>query len=84
MSFAPGVVDTAMQQTIREKKDVMPAELATYFSNLHTSGQLEPPEVPARALAWCALRAPAEWSGLELSYSQPELVSEVKAAFAQA
>lgn len=82
MSFGPGVVDTAMQGTIREKKDVMPSELAEYFSGLHSSGQLEPPEVPARGLAWCALHAPAQWTGCELSYDNPELVAQVKKAFA--
>lgn len=80
-SFAPGVVNTAMQQNIRDRKEMMPAQLAEYFSNLHTSGQLEPPEVPGRALAWCALHAPKEWTGQEVVYSDPGLVAQVRAAF---
>ena len=80
-SFAPGAVDTAMQQNIRDRKEMMPAELAEYFSALHSNGQLEPPEVPGRALAWCALNAPANWSGQEIVYSDPALVEQVRAAF---
>ncbi len=80
-SFAPGVVNTGMQQIIRDRKDVMPAQLAEYFSGLHESGQLEPPEVPGRALAWCALHAPREWSGQEVLYSDPALVEKVRKAF---
>jgi NAD(P)-dependent dehydrogenase (short-subunit alcohol dehydrogenase family) len=80
-SFAPGVVNTAMQQNIRDRKEMMPAQLAEYFSELHSTGQLEPPEVPARALAWCALHAPPEWTGQEINYSDPALVSQVRAAF---
>lgn len=80
-SFAPGVVNTGMQQNIRDRKDMMPAELAEYFSGLHQSGQLEPPEVPARALAWCALNAPLEWTAREVNYSDPHLTEQVKKAF---
>lgn len=81
LSFVPGVVDTAMQQTIRDRKDLMPEQLGSYFTSLHSSGQLEPPEVPGRALAWCALNAPREWSGQEIVYSEPSLVEQVRAAF---
>ena len=80
-SFAPGVVNTAMQQNIRDRKEMMPAQLAEYFSTLHSTGQLEPPEVPGRALAWCALNAPREWTGQEVIYSDPGLVAQVRAAF---
>lgn len=80
-SFAPGVVNTAMQQNIRDRKDVMPAQLAEYFSGLHASGQLEPPEVPGRALAWCALHAPREWTGHEIQYNDPNLAEQVRQAF---
>lgn len=80
-SFMPGVVNTAMQQTIRDRRSLMPAQLAEYFSQLHQTGQLEPPEVPGRALAWCALNAPKEWSGSEVLYSDPALVEKVRSAF---
>jgi NAD(P)-dependent dehydrogenase (short-subunit alcohol dehydrogenase family) len=80
-SFAPGVVNTGMQQNIRDRKEMMPAQLAEYFSELHSTGQLEPPEVPARALAWCAIHAPREWTGQEILYSDSMLVDKVRAAF---
>lgn len=80
-SFAPGVVNTAMQQNIRDRKELMPAQLGEYFANLHSTGQLEPPEVPGRALAWCALNAPREWTGQEVMYNDPALVEKVRLAF---
>ena len=80
-SFAPGVVNTAMQQNIRDRKELMPAQLAEYFQALHANNQLEPPEVPGKALAWCALYAPREWTGNEVQYSDPALVEQVKRAF---
>lgn len=80
-SFAPGVVNTAMQQNIRDRKEMMPAQLAEYFQALHSNDQLEPPEVPGRALAWCALNAPREWTGNEIQYSDPSLVEQVRKAF---
>lgn len=80
-SFVPGVIDTGMQQSIRDHKDLMPEQLAGYFASLHSSGQLEPPEVPGRALAWCALNAPGDWSGQEIVYSDPNLVEQVRKAF---
>ena len=80
-NFIPGVVNTTMQQTIRERKESMPADLAEYFGSLHDTGQLEPPEVPGRALAWAALKAPKAWTGQEVNYSMPELANEVRRAF---
>lgn len=80
-SFAPGVVNTAMQQNIRDRKEMMPQQLAEYFSGLHQGGQLEPPEVPGRALAWCALNAPKEWTGTEVQYNDPSLAEQVRKAF---
>jgi NAD(P)-dependent dehydrogenase (short-subunit alcohol dehydrogenase family) len=80
-SFAPGVVNTAMQQNIRDRKELMPAQIAEYFSTLHSTGQLEPPEVPGRALAWCALNGPREWSGQEISYNDPSIVEKVRKSF---
>lgn len=83
LSLSPGVVDTVMQQTIRERHQMMPSELASYFSNLHSHGQLLPPQIPGRALAWVALHAPPEWTGLEVNAVDPEVVVRVQGAFAQ-
>jgi NAD(P)-dependent dehydrogenase (short-subunit alcohol dehydrogenase family) len=81
LSFTPGVVDTAMQQNIRDSKEAMPGDLAQYFESLHATGQLEPAEVPARALAWCALFAPQQWTGTEISYNDVGLVEAVRQSF---
>jgi NAD(P)-dependent dehydrogenase (short-subunit alcohol dehydrogenase family) len=81
LSLSPGVVDTVMQQTIRERHQLMPSELANYFQNLHAGGQLVPPQIPGRALAWVALHAPREWSGFDVQASDPELVQRLQGAF---
>lgn len=81
LSLQPGVVDTVMQQTIREKQQMMPSELAQYFSNLHAGGQLSPPQVPGRALAWVALNAPRDWTGMDLSSADPDLADRMQGAF---
>jgi hypothetical protein len=60
---------------------MMPSELADYFNNLHTGGQLVQPQIPGRALAWVALHAPREWSGFDVQASDPEVVQRLQAAF---
>ena len=74
VAVRPGVVDTRMQDTIRQKgADVMSAEQLAYYQNLKAGGQLEKPEVPGRALAWLALHAPRGFSGEFLDYDDPRI-----------
>jgi NAD(P)-dependent dehydrogenase (short-subunit alcohol dehydrogenase family) len=74
VSLRPGVVDTAMQEAIREKGAAgMDADKLAYFRELKAGGKLEPPDVPGRAMAWLALRAPREWSGEFLDYDDPRI-----------
>lgn len=81
VSLSPGVVDTVMQQTIRERHQMMPSQLADYFQGLHSQGQLVAPQIPGRALAWVALNAPKEWSGFDIQATDPELVKRVQEAY---
>ena len=82
LSLRPGVMDTAMQDQIRrDGPGHMPAELSHYFQQLKDTRQLEPPEVPGRAVAWLALHAPPEWSGEMLDYTDPRIVAGAKQAF---
>lgn len=64
IALRPGVVDTAMQGVIRSRggQTMTEAEHAR-FVNHYEKGELQPPEVPARAIALLALYAPHEWSG---------------------
>ena len=74
VAVRPGVVDTPMQEFLRRQGPAeMPAEQAAYFRKLKTTGQLEPPEVPARAIAWLALQAPHGLTGHFLSYDDPRI-----------
>ncbi len=76
VSIRPGVVDTRMQAEIRERgDDGMTAEAVAGFRRLKADGELEPPAIPARAIAWLALKAPADWSGRFLDYDDPAVAT---------
>ena len=82
VAVRPGVVDTAMQDQIRnEGAKVMPAQRFQYFSSLKAAGSLEPPEVPARSIAWLALHCPPEWSGDFLEYDDPRIAGPAESLF---
>ncbi|MGD2185537.1 MAG: SDR family NAD(P)-dependent oxidoreductase [Desulfobacterales bacterium] len=69
LTMRPGVVDTQMQEIIRrEGPNFMSADQVAYYQGLKARGELEPPEVPARSIAWLALHGPHEFSGDFLNY----------------
>jgi len=74
MTVRPGVVDTGMQAVLRNEADnAMPADRIAYYRQLKERGELEPPEIPARAIAWLALFAPSDFSGDFLDYDDPRI-----------
>ena len=74
VTIRPGVVDTDMQTYLRgEGAAAMPAEQAAFYRQIKENHQLEPPEIPARVIAWLALHAPRELSGRFLDYDDPEI-----------
>lgn len=74
ISVRPGVVDTPMQEHIRrEGAETMKATQYAYYKDLKASGQLEPPEIPARSIAWLALHAPHDMSGEFRNYNDPDI-----------
>lgn len=76
VAVRPGVVDTAMQDEIREKGATgMPTEAHSRFVEMHKQGNLLPPEKPGRAIALLALRAPREWNGRFLSWDDPDIAT---------
>ena len=77
ISIAPGVVDTEMQQDIREKFGTsMSKEGLQRFIDLHENKQLAPPEEPGRVLANLALKGWSdELNGQFLRYNDPKLES---------
>jgi NAD(P)-dependent dehydrogenase (short-subunit alcohol dehydrogenase family) len=74
LAVRPGVVDTDMQAFLRsEGPRTMPHDQAAYYRQLKDRGELEPPEIPARSIAWLALYAPPEFSGMFLVYDDPRI-----------
>ena len=74
LTVRPGVVDTDMQAVLRNEADnAMPLEQIAYYRQLKERGELEPPQIPARAIAWLALSAPREFSGQFLDYDDPRI-----------
>lgn len=84
LTMRPGVVDTQMQEIIRrEGPNFMSAEQYTYYQGLKERGELEPPEVPARSIAWLALYAPHEFSGDFLNYDDPRIARPALEVFGE-
>ncbi|GAB4572426.1 MAG: SDR family oxidoreductase [Anaerolineae bacterium] len=69
VAVRPGVVDTEMQARIREKgRDSMLPEQYEHFVRLFQTGDLMPPERPARAIVALALHAPRSINGEFVSW----------------
>ncbi len=82
VTVRPGVVNTDMQSYLRgEGGAAMPAEQADYYRQLKENHQLEPPEIPARSIAWLALYAPQEFSGQFLNYDDYRISDAALKAF---
>jgi NAD(P)-dependent dehydrogenase (short-subunit alcohol dehydrogenase family) len=64
VSIRPGVIDTAMQQEIRDVhlRNMDPKD-AEKFSSAHRDGKLNRPEQPGNVIARLVLDAPKELSG---------------------
>jgi NAD(P)-dependent dehydrogenase (short-subunit alcohol dehydrogenase family) len=79
IAFRPGMIDTAMQATIRQDGLVgMPSNLHKRFVRHYDAGELLPADLPACALAILALYAPHEWSGSFVPWDDPEVQSLVR------
>lgn len=84
LTVRPGIVDTAMQTYIRrEGPKAMPAEQVAYYQQIKDLGQLEPPEIPARSIAWLALHAPRRFSGQFIDYDDPYISSKALEVFGE-
>lgn len=82
LTVRPGVVDTDMQAVLRSEADnAMPAEQMAYYRQLKERGELEPPEIPGRAIAWLALYAPRKFSGRFLDYDDPRISQPARDVF---
>jgi NAD(P)-dependent dehydrogenase (short-subunit alcohol dehydrogenase family) len=71
IAFRPGVVDTAMQATIRAEGEAgMNSADHQRFLSYFAEDQLMSPELPGTALAVLALHAPHEWSGEFITWNE--------------
>ena len=74
VAFRPGVVATAMQDSVREQGQTrMPPETYARFVGYHAEGKLLDPSVPGRILASMALGAPHDWSGEQINWDDPRI-----------
>jgi len=79
IALRPGVVDTAMQATIREEgAQGMPEDVHARFVRYFEDGELLPPEVPACSVTILALYAPPEWSGAFMAWNNEDVLSLVR------
>lgn len=84
LAVRPGVVDTTMQETLRRLgPEKMPPDQARYYQALKERGELEPPQVPARSIAWLALSAPHWMSGAFLSYDDEAIMRPAQEFFGE-
>jgi NAD(P)-dependent dehydrogenase (short-subunit alcohol dehydrogenase family) len=82
LALLPGLVDTAMQATIRARGESHMAQSNyDWLFSLHENGKLLPPAAPARAIACLALYAPHEWSGEVLAWDEGRVQQLVQKAF---
>lgn len=74
VAVRPGVVDTDMQAIMRGDGPygVLP-ETSAYYKDLQAQGMLEPPEIPARSIAWLVLNVPHEMTGTFRNYDDPDI-----------
>ncbi|TKX25672.1 oxidoreductase-like protein 14 [Elsinoe australis] len=76
VSMRPGVVDTAMQQAIREDHGtVMDKDATARFKDLHSKGELLKPEQPGHVMAQLATDAPKDISGVFLPWNDERLAA---------
>lgn len=76
ISIAPGVVDTQMQNDIRNVygPQSMTNESLKRFKDLHDNGELLPPEIPGEIYAKLAIKGiPKNLNGVYLRYNDPRL-----------
>ena len=78
IALRPGVIDTEMQAVIRREGQGRMSE-AEYerFARYHAQGQLNPPELPGRALAVLALYAPPDWNGAFMAWDDERVAALV-------
>ena len=82
VAVRPCVVNTGMQTFLRHgNPEVMPEKTAAFYQDLYDKDMLEPPEVPARSIAWLSLYAPNEMSGEFRSYDDPDIMGPASAHF---
>ena len=83
VAVRPGMVDTRMQALIRQQgPSAMPPADVEIYRQVHREGRLLPPEVPARAIAWLARFAPAEWTGSYLDHDDSRIAAPAANIFA--
>jgi NAD(P)-dependent dehydrogenase (short-subunit alcohol dehydrogenase family) len=79
----PGLVETRMQETLRTAPpDRLPPDRRQFFVDQKEAGKVQPPEVPARAIAWlCSAQCDVEGGAVISLRKQPELLEKIDRMF---
>ena len=86
-SVMPGIIDTAMQEIIRDNPEAMDSDKSRFFETLFSSGKLLKPEVVGLFLSWLLLDVPAnlyvakEWDIYDVSHHSAWLTSPYEVPF---
>lgn len=76
IALRPGMIDTTMQGTLREKgASQMDDDTHARFVRYYEEGELNPPELPGRAAALLALHAPHAWSGEFITWDEARVTA---------
>ena len=82
VAIRPGMVDTPMQDRLRHRAaEIMPPEQSAVYRNARNNGRLQPPRLPAQAIAWLALHPPHDDSGAFLSWDDPRIALPAQTFF---
>lgn len=73
VSIAPGVVDTGMQNNIRDNHGQAMGDSHSKFVDLYETGGLLKPEVPGAVIANLVLEAKGDFNGKYLRYNDEKL-----------
>ena len=82
LALDPGPTDSDMMVTLRQgAQAAMPQQWAERYEGMQRDSLLNPPELPARSIAWLALHAPPTMSGELVTFDRPDVAGPALESF---